>query len=54
MKREYLIPKITVFSIDSDGGIMDNSISIHDATEDNQIADGSEILGNKNSIWDEE
>lgn len=58
MKRSYLIPQIRIQSIDTED-IMEGSIPIFNGenpqtTESDVITDKSEILGNTNSVWDEE
>ena len=56
MKRLYLIPQIRIQAIDTED-IMDSG-SLPIFNEENQetdvITDKSEILGNSNSVWDEE
>lgn len=52
-KKHYIIPTIRIQEIDSED-IMENPMSIpiySDSTE--VIEDGSEILTNKHSVWDE-
>ena len=58
MKKSYLIPQIRIQSIDTED-IMEGSIPIFNGenqqtTESDVITDKSEILGNTNSVWDEE
>lgn len=53
MKKEYLAPRITVLPFDSNDDLMENSIPIHMESEDEKITESSEVLINKNSIWEE-
>lgn len=53
MKKIYYKPTVQIRSIDSED-LMENPISIPIYTnEDELIEDGSEILVNKHSVWDE-
>lgn len=57
--KKYLKPTVKVQTIETVGCIMEASLSVFDnnnpnTNEESQITDGSEILGNKHSIWDEE
>ena len=55
MKRIYLIPQIRIQAIDTED-IMEGSLPIFngDNAENDVITNKSEILGNSNSVWDEE
>ena len=58
MKKSYLIPQIRIQSIDTED-IMEGSIPIFnganpDTEETDVITNKNEILGNTNSVWDEE
>ena len=52
MKKEYLAPRIMVLPIDSNDDLMENSIPIFMESEDDKITESSEVLINKNSIWE--
>ena len=53
MKRIYIIPTIRIQKIESED-IMENPMSIPIySNEDELIEDGSEILVNKHSVWEE-
>ena len=52
-KKHYIIPTIRIQEIDSED-IMENPMSIPVYTnEDELIEDGSEILVNSHSVWEE-
>lgn len=55
-KMKYLTPKINIHTIESVDDFMDMSLCIFennlDVEDDIQITDGSQILINKQSIWD--
>ena len=54
MKKVYCKPTIQVQSIESEN-LMENPMSIPVYTnEDELIEDGSEILVNKHSVWEEQ
>ncbi len=59
MKRIYLIPQIRIQAIDTED-IMEGSLPIFNGdnprtdAENDVITNKSEILGNSNSVWDEE
>jgi len=53
MKKIYCMPMIQIKSIESED-VMENPMSIPVYTNDDElIEDGSEILVNNHSIWDE-
>lgn len=59
MKKFYLAPKIRIQAIETEDNIMEMSLYVFDennpnTNEDSQITNGSEILGNKHSIWEDE
>ena len=54
MKKDYLAPRIMVLPFDSNDDLMESSIPIYKENEEDVITESSEILGNKNSVWDEE
>lgn len=52
-KKHYIIPTIRIQEIESED-VMENPMSIPVYTnEDKLIEDGSEILANKHSVWEE-
>ena len=62
MKRKYVTPMIRIQAIETEDGIMEMSLSglpVYDennpnTVEGSQIGNGSDILGNQHSVWDEE
>lgn len=62
MKRKYLTPMIRIQAIETEDGIMEMSLQTLPVFDENnpstvegsQINNGSEILGNQHSVWDEE
>ena len=62
MKRNYLTPMIRIQAIETEDGILEmslQSLPVFDENNPNtsdgsQIGNGSEILGNQHSVWDEE
>ena len=62
MKRKYVTPMIRIQAIETEDGIMEMSLSslpVYDENNPNtvdgsQIGNGSDILGNQHSVWDEE
>ncbi len=55
MKRKYVMPWIHIQNIESED-FLDESIQIHFSTNSDDeilITDGSEILVNKNTVWEE-
>jgi len=55
MKKTYVIPMIRIQEIDTNESILETPMSIPVYTNsDDVIEDGSEILVNTYSVWDEE
>ena len=59
MKRKYVTPMIRLQAIETEDGIMEMSLPVFDennpnTVDDSQIGNGSEILGNQHSVWEEE
>lgn len=59
MKKKYLAPMIRIQPIESEDDIMEMSLPVYDeknpyTREESNISDGSDILGNQHSVWDEE
>lgn len=59
MKRNYLTPKIQIQAVDTEDGILEMSLAVFDGNnpgtqESSEISNGSEILGNQHSVWDED
>lgn len=59
MKRIYLIPTIRVQAVDAEDDILEMSLPVFDENNPNtepssEISNGSEILVNRRSVWDEE
>ena len=50
---------IRIQAIETEDGIMEMSLPVYDdknsyTVEESQISNGSDILGNQHSVWDEE
>lgn len=59
MKREYLAPTTRIQPIETEDNILEMSLPVYDGNnpstvEESQINNGSDILGNQHSVWDEE
>ena len=62
MKNKYVTPMIRIQAIETEDGILEMSLPslpVYDennpnTVEGSQIGNGSEILGNQHSVWDEE
>lgn len=50
--KKYIKPKIQIQNIETDN-ILESSIKVYNDENDEYINDGSEILINKHSVWDE-